>query len=62
MVQTATTTTRGFDLRSVWLIAIACAAVSMVVAAMAALNTALPEIAVDTGAESHCGEDLWRLF
>lgn len=57
MVQTATTSTRGFDLRSVWLIAIACAAVSMVVAAMAALNTALPEIAVDTGADS--GQMTW---
>ncbi|WP_186349743.1 MFS transporter [Gordonia spumicola] len=35
--------------RSAWLILIACAAVSLVVAAMAALNTALPGIAVDTG-------------
>lgn len=43
---------RGIDLRSAWLIAIACAAVSMVVAAMAALNTALPDIAVDIGADS----------
>ncbi|WP_235831408.1 MFS transporter [Gordonia zhaorongruii] len=36
--------------RSIWLIFTACAAVSLVVAAMAALNTALPDIAVDTGA------------
>lgn len=42
----------GLDLRSAWLILIACAAVSIVVAAMAALNTALPDIAMDTGADS----------
>ena len=35
--------------RAAWLILIACAAVSMVVAAMAALNTALADIAVDIG-------------
>ena len=38
--------------RAAWLILIACAAVSMVVAAMAALNTALADIAVDIGADS----------
>ncbi|MGV9709092.1 MFS transporter [Gordonia sp. NPDC003424] len=47
----------GMDLRSAWLILIACAAVSMVVAAMAALNTALPDIAKDTGADS--GQMTW---
>ncbi|MFW0793971.1 MFS transporter [Gordonia sp. CPCC 205515] len=47
----------GLDLRSAWLILIACAAVSMVVAAMAALNTALPDIAKDTGADS--GQMTW---
>lgn len=45
------------DGRAVWLIFIACAAVSMVVAAMAALNTALAEIAVDTGAD--VGQMTW---
>ncbi|GAA1481204.1 MFS transporter [Gordonia sinesedis] len=40
------------DLRAGWLILVACLSVSMVVAAMAALNTALPDIAVDTGATS----------
>ncbi|OBB99844.1 MULTISPECIES: MFS transporter [Gordonia] len=38
--------------RAAWLILIACAAVSMVVAAMAALNTALADIAIDIGADS----------
>ena len=38
--------------RAAWLILIACAAVSMVVAAMAALNTALADIAGDIGADS----------
>ncbi|MGX6509409.1 MFS transporter [Rhodococcus sp. SJ-2] len=33
-----------------WLLVVACASVSAVIAAMAALNTALPDIAVDTGA------------
>lgn len=47
----------GMDLRSAWLILIACAAVSMVVASMAALNTALPDIAQDTGADS--GQMTW---
>ncbi len=46
-------TIAGLDLHSAWLILIACAAVSMVVAAMAALNTALPDIAIDTGADSN---------
>ncbi|MGC5255774.1 MFS transporter [Gordonia sp. DT218] len=45
------------DLRSAWLILIACAAVSMVVAAMAALNTALPAIAIDVGADA--GQMTW---
>ncbi|MEE3849643.1 MFS transporter [Gordonia sp. LSe1-13] len=45
------------DLRSVWLVTIACAAVSMVVAAMAALNTALPAIALDIGADA--GQMTW---
>ncbi|MFC4742559.1 MFS transporter [Gordonia hankookensis] len=45
------------DLRSAWLISIACAAVSMVVAAMAALNTALPDIAIDVGADA--GQMTW---
>ncbi|MEE4021915.1 MFS transporter [Gordonia sp. PKS22-38] len=48
----ATKSVHGIDFRSIWLIAISCSAVSMVVAAMAALNTALPDIAVDTGADS----------
>ena len=38
--------------RDVWLIAVACAALSAVVAAMAALNTALAEIAPDISADS----------
>ncbi|MFW0789533.1 MFS transporter [Gordonia sp. CPCC 205333] len=41
------------DFRSIWLVTIVCAAVSMVVAAMAALNTALPEIAVAVGADAN---------
>ncbi|NDZ95857.1 MFS transporter [Streptomyces sp. SID6673] len=45
------------DLRSAWLITIACAAVSMVVAAMAALNTALPDISIDVGADA--GQMTW---
>lgn len=46
------THTTPFDLRSGRLIAIACMAVSMVVAAMAALNTALADIAIDIGADT----------
>ncbi len=34
----------------VWLLTVACAAVAAVIAAMASLNTALPDIAVETGA------------
>lgn len=34
----------------IWLLVVACSAVAAVIAAMAALNTALPDIAVDTGA------------
>ncbi|WP_439031638.1 MFS transporter [Gordonia terrae] len=45
------------DARSAWLVLIACLSVSMVVAAMAALNTALPDIAIDTGADA--GEMTW---
>ncbi len=45
------------DARSAWLVLVACLSVSMVVAAMAALNTALPDIAIDTGADS--GEMTW---
>lgn len=41
---------RSATLRAAWLVLIACAAVSLVVAAMAALNTTLPDIAADTGA------------
>ncbi|MEE2032339.1 MFS transporter [Rhodococcus chondri] len=33
-----------------WLLVVACAAVAAVIAAMASLNTALPDLAVDTGA------------
>ena len=40
------------DARSAWLVLVACLSVSMVVAAMAALNTALPDIAIDTGADA----------
>jgi EmrB/QacA subfamily drug resistance transporter len=42
-----------FGVRSVWLIFVVCTAVSMVVAAMAALNTALPDIAPDIEATSN---------
>ncbi|GAC70521.1 MFS transporter [Gordonia soli] len=45
------------DLRSAWLILVSCLAVSIVVAAMAALNTALPDIAIATGADS--GQMTW---
>lgn len=45
------------DWRSAWLVLIACLSVSMVVAAMAALNTALPDIAIDTGADA--GQMTW---
>ncbi len=45
------------DARSAWLVLVACLSVSMVVAAMAALNTALPDIAVDTGADA--GQMTW---
>lgn len=36
--------------RQVWMLTVACCAVALVVAAMAALNTALPDLARDTGA------------
>jgi EmrB/QacA subfamily drug resistance transporter len=42
-----------FGVRSIWLIFVVCTAVSMVVAAMAALNTALPDIAPDIEATSN---------
>ena len=45
------------DARSAWLVLVACLSVSMVVAAMAALNTALPDIAIDTGADA--GQMTW---
>ncbi|GAB05681.1 MFS transporter [Gordonia amarae] len=48
---------RDMDLRSAWVIAVASVAVSMVIAAMAGLTTALPEIALATGADS--GEMTW---
>ncbi|MGW5522858.1 MFS transporter [Gordonia sp. NPDC003950] len=47
----------SIDLRSAWLILISCAAVSMVVAAMAALNTALADIAIDINADT--GQMTW---
>ncbi|MGB6126265.1 MAG: MFS transporter [Gordonia sp. (in: high G+C Gram-positive bacteria)] len=43
--------------RTAWLILVACVAVSLVVAAMAALNTALPDIARATGATT--GQMTW---
>lgn len=42
----------AWSLRTIWLILVACMAVSLVVAAMAALNTALPDIARDVHATS----------
>lgn len=42
----------SWSLRTIWLILVACLAVSLVVAAMAALNTALPDIARDLHASS----------
>lgn len=47
----------GFDLRSSWLILVACVSVSIVVAAMASLNIALADIAVDIGADT--GQMTW---
>ncbi|GAA1457307.1 MFS transporter [Williamsia maris] len=44
-------------LRAIWLIAVACGALSAVVAAMAALNTALAEIAPDI--EADAGQITW---
>lgn len=41
------------NLRIAWVILVACAAVSLVVAAVAALNTALPDIAPDIGATNN---------
>ncbi|MFT4043500.1 MAG: MFS transporter, partial [Gordonia sp. (in: high G+C Gram-positive bacteria)] len=45
------------NLRSAWLILIACSSLSIVVAAMAALNTALADIAIDIGADT--GQMTW---
>ncbi|WP_370181092.1 MFS transporter [Rhodococcus wratislaviensis] len=42
--------TTGWTLRQIWMLTVACCAVALVVAAMAALNTALPDLARDTGA------------
>lgn len=42
----------SWSLRTIWLIVVACLAVSLVVAAMAALNTALPDIARDLHASN----------
>lgn len=39
--------------RSIWLIVVACAALSLVIAAMASLNTAIPDIAPAVGANSN---------
>ncbi|MCF8568971.1 MFS transporter [Gordonia sp. HY002] len=47
------------SLRVGWLVLITCAAVSLVVAGIAALNTALPDIAADTGATT--GQMTWIL-
>ncbi len=49
---TDTTTSERLTWRAVWLIAVACSALSAVVAAMASLNVALAEIAPDIGADS----------
>jgi EmrB/QacA subfamily drug resistance transporter len=46
-------TEEKFGFRTIWLIFVVCTAVSMVVAAMAALNTALPQIAPDIEATSN---------
>ncbi len=55
MTTTSPTTTTGSDrltLRDIWLLVVACSALSAVVAAMASLNVALAEIAPDIGADS----------
>lgn len=52
-----TSALRSIDRRSAWLILVACMAVSMVVAAMASLNTALADIAIDIGADT--GQMTW---
>ncbi|GAA2055194.1 MFS transporter [Williamsia deligens] len=53
-VTTPTTATKPdkLALRDIWLIVVACSALSAVVAAMASLNVALAEIAPDIGADS----------
>lgn len=40
----------GWTLRQIWMLTVSCCAVALVVAAMAALNTALGDLALDTGA------------
>ncbi len=50
---------KALDWQTIWLVAIVCIAVSMVVAAMAALNTALPSIAEDIDATA--GQQTWIL-
>ena len=60
MTITSTTTTSAperLGLRAIWLIVVACSALSAVVAAMASLNVALAEIAPDIGADS--GQITW---
>ncbi len=42
--------TTGWTFRQIWMLVVSCCAVALVVAAMAALNTALPDLARDTGA------------
>ncbi|MBJ7288833.1 MFS transporter [Williamsia sp.] len=54
---TAKPTPDRLTLRAVWLIVVACGALSAVVAAMAALNTALAEIAPDI--EADAGQITW---
>ncbi|MFT4200919.1 MFS transporter [Gordonia sp. (in: high G+C Gram-positive bacteria)] len=47
------------DWRSIWLVFIVCLAVSMVVAAMAALNTALQAISADPKIAANASEQTW---
>ena len=50
---------RSLDWRSIWLVVVVCLAVSMVVAAMAALNTALQAIAEDPDIAANASEQTW---
>lgn len=43
----------SWTLRQAWMLAVTCSAVALVVAAMAALNTALPDMARETGASQN---------